>query len=161
MYCKPSSDMVGPAIAFAQAAAAKSMNIAVTALYRGGLWLPSENARKVSKWLFAFLGHYANLASLSISRKKARFPVYPKLHMVCHAALELKRCAERSPWVLSPLAFACQQEEDFIGKPSQVSRNSNPRQTHRNVLWRSMIKVQLSLQQAAKDQRAMDAYPDL
>eukprot|EP00435_Cladocopium_sp_Y103_P042404 s855_g11.t1 len=143
------------------AACANSMNVAVTFLYRNGLWLRNFQAKKLSDWIFCFLAHYAMLASLTMAAGKSRYPVYPKSHMVCHTALELLREAAESEWVLSPLATACQQAEDFIGKPSKVSRSTNIRQAHRSVIWRSLIKIQFCLQEAALDERGMDSYPDL
>ena len=135
------------------------MNVAMPFLYSSGLWLKSETARKMSDWIFSFLAHYAILAQKTMEAGKRRFPVYPKSHMICHTALSLQRLSTRCSWVLSPLATACQQEEDFIGKPSKVSRTTNVRQCHRSIIWRSMIKIQVSLQQAAQDQRGMDSYP--
>lgn len=145
----------------AQAAAAKAINIAVTFMYKSGLWLQSTSARRLSDWIFSFLGHYSLLAQLTLNAGKARYPMYPKNHMLCHAAVDLARRAERCEWQLSPLSTACQQEEDFIGKPSKISRFTNIRQAHRSVIWRSMIKIQYSLQQAGNDQRGMDSYADL
>ncbi|CAK9009501.1 unnamed protein product [Durusdinium trenchii] len=145
----------------AEAAAAKAINIAVTFMYKSGLWLQSTSARRLSDWIFSFLGHYSLLAQLTLNAGKARYPMYPKNHMLCHAAVDLARRAERCEWQLSPLSTACQQEEDFIGKPSKISRFTNIRQAHRSVIWRSMIKIQYSLQQAGNDQRGMDSYADL
>ena len=144
-----------------QAAGMKAINIAVTFLYTSGLWLRAADAKKLSKWLLCFLAHYSLLANFTIEESLRRFPMYPKLHMLCHTAIELGERADVSPWVLSPLAFACQQQEDFIGKPSQVSRHTNIRQAHRSVLWRSLVKVQSVLRAASKDERGMDSYPDL
>ncbi len=137
------------------------MNIAVTFLYQSGLWLPDTDAKKLSKWLYSFLGHYACLAKWSGEAGRKRFPIYPKAHMLSHAALELSRGAARASWVMSPLATSCQQQEDFIGKPSKVSRMTNIRQTHRSVLWRSLIKVQTCLKAAMVDDRGMDGYRGL
>lgn len=133
----------------------------MTHLYESGLWLRDVEARKLAKWLFSFLAHYALLAKLTLDDGKRRYPVYPKLHMLCHTAVALDRNAASCEWQLSPLATACQQEEDFIGKPSKVSRDCNVRQVHRFLIWRSMIKVLGPLIQSGKDQRAMDSYPDL
>lgn len=144
-----------------EVAGTRAINIAVTWLYLNGLWLRASDARKVSRWIFCFLARYSLLAHFSIEESLRRFPVYPKLHMLCHTAHDLAKHAERSPWVFSPMATACQQEEDFIGKPSRVSRMTNIRQAHRSVLWRSLIKVQSVLRAAAKDARGMDGYPDL
>ena len=147
--------------AFAEVAGTKAINIAVTYLYENGLWLRAANARQVSLWLFSFLGHFAVCAQLTLVSGRRRFPVYPKSHMLCHTALKLLRLSSRCEWILSPLATACQQEEDYIGKPSKVSRSTNVRQAHRSILWRSLIKIQVSLKQAAADQRGLNAYPDL
>ena len=134
------------------------MNIVITFLYQNGLWLRAAQAQRLADWLFSFLGHYAILADLSVRAGKSRYPVYPKNHMVCHTALEMLRQADTCEWLLSPLATACQQQEDFIGKPSQLSRKTNVRQAHRSVIWRSMIKINFCLIQAGKDQRGMDSY---
>ena len=133
----------------------------MTHLYESGLWLRDLEARRVAKWLFCFLAHYALLAKLTLERGKRRYPIYPKLHMVCHTAVALDRNAATCQWQLSPLATACQQNEDFIGKPSKVSRDCNVRQVHRTLIWRSMIKVIDPMRKAGEDQRAMDSYPDL
>ena len=138
--------------------ATKAVNITLTFLYRNGLWLKNVEARKLANWIFSFLGHYAVLADLCVRAGRSRFPTYPKNHMVCHTALQLLRDADTCEWLLSPLATACQQQEDFIGKPSQLSRSTNVRQAHRTVIWRSMIKIKFCLLQAGTDQRGMDAY---
>ncbi|CAL1126714.1 unnamed protein product [Cladocopium goreaui] len=139
-------------------AATKAINITLTFLYRNGLWIRDTDARKLSDWIFSFLGHYSVLADLSVRRGKSRFPMYPKNHMVCHDALEIRKKAETCEWQLSPLATSCQQQEDFIGKPSKLSRSTNIRQAHRSVIWRSMIKIRFCLLDSGKDQRGMDAY---
>ena len=144
-----------------EAAGSKAISIAVTFLYLNGLWLRASDARKLSRWIYCFLAHYSLLAHFTIEDSLRRFPVYPKLHMLCHTAHDLAQQAARSPWVFSPMATACQQQEDFIGKPSKVSRMTNIRQAHRSVLWRSLIKVQVVLRAASRDARGMDAYPDL
>ena len=144
-----------------QAAGAKAINIAVTFLYTSGLWLKAADAKKLAKWLFCFLAHYSLLARFTIEESLRRFPMYPKLHMLCHTALQLAQQADASPWIMSPMAFACQQQEDYIGKPSMISRHTNIRQTHRSILWRSLVKVHSVLRVASRDARGMDAYPDL
>ena len=134
------------------------MNVALTFLYENGLWLRNTAAAKLARWFFAFLAHYAILADRAVQCGKRRFPVYPKSHMLAHAALKLQRLSQTCRWVLSPLATACQQEEDYIGKPSRLSRSVNVRQAHRSILWRSLIKIQDSLRQAQADERGMDSY---
>ena len=145
----------------AEASAASAMNCAVEFMYSHGVWLRSGDAQRLSKLIFLFLAQFAILAQACLAEGARRFPVLPKTHMLCHTALKLARDAERVLWVFNPMATACQQQEDFVGKPSRVSRKTNICQVHRTVLWRSMIKVQFSLEAAAEDQRGMDGYPDL
>ncbi|CAK9110820.1 Uncharacterized protein SCF082_LOCUS51463 [Durusdinium trenchii] len=141
------------------AAAVSAINISMTFLYQNGLFIRAAHAKQLSQWLFVFLGHYACCAEICLRERKRRFPLYTKAHMLAHAALLLRRSSERAPWALSPLATACQMQEDFIGKPSKVSRRINVRQAHRNILWRCLIKTKFSLIAAAQDMRGMDAYP--
>lgn len=152
---------ISPPHTAAKAEATRAMNIAITFLYGSGLWLQDVEAKRLGDWLFAFLGHYSVLAQLTLNAKLRRFPCYPKAHMICHAALKLSRLSTKSKWIISPLATACQQQEDYIGKPSKVSRSTNIRQCHRTILWRSLIKIQVSLEEASVDERGMDSYPDL
>ena len=120
--------------------------------------IPGSSTSQISDWIYSYLGHYSVLADLTVRAGKSRYPMYPKNHMLCHTALELRQLAETCVWQLSPLATSCQQQEDFIGKPSKLSRSTNIRQAHRSVLWRSMIKIRFSLLDSGKDQRGMDAY---
>ena len=138
-----------------------SINVAIEFMYGHGVWLRSTDARKLSRLIFFFMAKFATLAQTCLAEGIRRFPVLPKTHMLCHAALKLSRDSEHMAWVFNPLATACQQQEDFVGKPARVSRKTNVRQVHRSVLWRSMIKIQFSLEAAAEDRRGMDAYPDL
>ena len=143
---------------FAEAAAAKAINLALGHLYRSGYWIPKEEAMMCGKLLFSFLQHYAICADITLRRGKARFALSPKHHMVAHAAHSLLTEGERAEWAESPLAHSNQIQEDFIGRPCRLSRRVHTRNLHRSVLLRSLIVYLLALKQADSDQRGMDAY---
>ena len=82
----------------------------------------------------------------------------PKLHYMAHCAIDLRRQADRSRWAMSPLACSVQLQEDFVGRPSRVSRRVNIRRVHRNVICRVMILGARALAQSDADARGMDAY---
>lgn len=142
----------------AEAAAAKSINLALSHLYRSGYWIPKEEAVLCGNLLFSFLQHYSICADLTLRAGKARFAITPKHHMVAHAAHSLVSEGERASWAESPLALSNQVQEDFIGRPSRLSRRVHSRSLHRSVLLRSLIVYNLALKQADGDRRGMDAY---
>lgn len=80
----------------------------------------------------------------------------PKAHFLAHLALKMKRQSEVLLWVQNPLATSVQCQEDYIGRPSRVSRRVSIRQVHRNVLCRVLILVQRALDAAAFDRRGLE-----
>ena len=82
----------------------------------------------------------------------------PKLHYFHHIALDMLRQSSNGPWVMNCLATSVQQQEDFVGRPSRVSRRVDVRRLHRNVISRSLILSKRALDQADHDERGMDAY---
>jgi len=90
---------------------------------------------------------------------KPRFAMMPKLHYLAHAALQLKRQSELASWAQNPLGASVQLQEDFIGRPSRVSRRVDIRQVHRNVIHRCLVLSEMALVNADVDDRGMDAYP--
>ena len=109
--------------------------------------------------LFHFCGAYQRLAYLTLRAGKNRYQIMPKNHYLCHIALKIRRDASRAEWVQNPLGTSVQCQEDYVGRPSRVSRRVDPRRIHTNVIHRSLILVCRSMKMADKDERGMDAYP--
>ena len=138
-----------------QAAGAKAMNVAVTFLYDNGLWLRANKAKKLSRWLFCIRGQYMPFW-------------HRRVWKLANAAIQCIRkdiCSVMLPWNcfaflkgVAGCCLQCQQQEDYIGKPSRISRKTNVRQAHRSILWRSMINITESLAQAEIDQRGKHAW---
>lgn len=134
------------------------MNKALSLLYNSGFWLSSSKARFAGDCLYTFLGHYAICANITMGQNKKRFSMLPKHHMVSHDAFELKDGSTRLEWIPNPIARTNQLQEDFIGRPSRISRRVSTRSLHRSVLLRSLIIYQESLILAAADDRGMHSY---
>ena len=91
-------------------------------LYRSSLWLDSETCRLCADLGLQFLRRYAQMASLSQSNGRCLFIYQPKIHVLHHFTVELWGAHERNVHAINPLAKSCQPSEDFIGRPSRLSR---------------------------------------
>ena len=136
------------------------MNTAISTLYHEGWFIRRDRAAKIGQLWLLFLQKYARLANLTYRRGLSRFPLVPKIHMLHHGALRLLREAEMAErngtlWACNPLSESVQMQEDFIGRPSRMSRRVNPKQIHARVCQRSLISTLQSLKAADKDQRGL------
>ena len=66
--------------------------------------------------------------------RRALFLYMPNLHRLHHLQKEMQWQATRCKWVMNPLAYACQADEDYIGKPSRLSRRVSPKWPVRRTL---------------------------
>lgn len=131
-------------------------------MYHEGFFIRSSRAMKIGKHWLLFLQQYTLATSIVHSRGLNRFAVIPKLHMLHHGALRLIREAQRAEedgtiWTINPLAESVQLQEDWIGRPSRLSRRVSPRQIHLRVCQRSLISVMQFLKRADADQRGLFA----
>lgn len=143
-----------------QAVGARSMNTALSVLYHEGFYIRSKRAEKVSHHWLLFLQKYAAAAGLVYNAGLSRFPLVPKLHYLHHGALRLLREAQRggnAGWAINPLSESVQMQEDYIGRPSRLSRRVCPKKVHLRVCQRSLIAVRQSLKKSDVDQRGLFA----
>ncbi len=122
----------------------KAMNACVSALYGNGFWIPSADARVIANQGMVFLQGYEKCINLAYARKLNRFTIMPKLHMLHHTFLNMLQQADTSDWVLNPLAESVQMDEDFIGRPSRISRRVNIRLAPLRTLQRYLIGVRIA-----------------
>ena len=66
---------------------------------------------------------------------------------------------DKTTWTVNPLAESVQMQEDWIGRPSRLSRRVCPKLIHRRVCQRSLISVMQYLKRADKDQRGLFGVP--
>ena len=112
-----------------QAVAVTMANSLMRGLYHAGVWISSAIARTLASSGLRFLSSYSKLAELCFQRRLQRFCLIPKLHFCHHLMVELHQQSLEAAWCLSPLAFSVQSQEDFIGRPSRISRRVSAKQT--------------------------------
>ena len=125
-----------------QGVATRMANSLMRGLYHAGVWIPSATAAALASRGFQFLSSYTRLAKISFQRRLQRFCLIPKLHFVHHLIWELHQQSLVADWCLSPLAFSVQMQEDFIGKPSRISRRVSAKQKQS---LRTLQRVLLSM----------------
>ena len=129
----------------AQAEGVKHVNSAISSLYRNGVWIERGEARVIAMHGIEFLRNYSQLAWLAFRSGSPKFPMQPKFHYLNHTWVELLQQSQKHRWCLSPLIFSCKMQEDFIGKPSRLSRRCNPRSVSQRVLQRSFAATRQCL----------------
>ena len=98
------------------------INIAFGIMYRGGVWLSSQEAREAGEAGLAVLTCYAQLASNTFNAGSCRCAYTPKCHCIHHAFLSMYRNADHYVWSVNPVTYSVQIDEDFVGKISRHAR---------------------------------------
>lgn len=125
-----------------------AINECLGALYREGVFIKSTKAHDIACQGLTFLKEYGALARLCFDKGQKRFPLVPKAHYLHHQFLELLTQSNRADWALSPLIFAVQMQEDFIGKPSRLARRVSSKTTSLRVIQRTFLAVRNALGEA-------------
>ena len=139
-HCQNSMDALGNFPLLEKAfEAALEMHLFLTKLYKEGLWICRRKARELYLHGARFLKLYGQLAHDSFRLSRPLFSLMPNLHRIHHIFFHLAD-QERggATWILSPLSWSCQVEEDFIGRPSRVSRRVSTRLMMQRTLQRCM-----------------------
>ena len=126
------------------ASAVKSGNYFMSQLYANDLWIPSAQAREISRAGKHFVSAYVYLAYLSSEVGEPKFPLKPKLHMVHEAAVALEIQSEESDFAYNPLAESCSIDEDFVGRVAFLTRHVSPRQMALRSIERYLVQINLS-----------------
>ena len=142
-------------VSISEAKSTQAMNMALTYMFAHGYWIPSQEALHLFKLLMVFLQGFTKCAQLTNEMGLHRFGLMPKIHYLHHAAHRLRQESERSPWAVSPLGESVQMQEDYIGRPSRISRRVDVRQLHLRVVQRSLIAAQQGLESSDVDTRGL------
>ena len=115
----------------------KASNKFFGTLYRAPLWLRERDREAVIDACSELLAGFTKLANYSFKKLKlCRWKFHPKFHMLSeirYALLDNRAQGVRS---LNPMAHSCQQDEDFIGKISQMSRTVSSRLVNTKTIQR-------------------------
>ena len=98
-------------------------------IYDHGLFLNRHCAAAVYESLHNFLDDFNRLAFLALYKHKyTAYAKKSKMHMMAHEKQDIRKMLMAGKrFVLSPLAFACEQNEDMVGRLSRLSRRVSQR----------------------------------
>ena len=99
-----------------------AINQSVHAMYLAELWLTVEEGREISGLGLRFLRRFEEAAEKAKAQNMNLFSFAPKLHCLHKIYLRVHSASAAGIRYLNPLAVSCQQCEDFIGRPSRLSR---------------------------------------
>lgn len=101
------------------------------------MWLPRSCADFMMKCGLQSLRAYAYCARQCIDMKLRLFCMRPKFHSWAHTVYELREKVQAGhEHVLNPAIYNCEQNEDFIGRISRISRHVSTRLTTYRTLQR-------------------------
>lgn len=119
--------------------AAKQMDCFLHGLYSWELWIPSNAAKEIAVSGANFLKLHGKAVQIAHSQGQLFFLLMPNFHRIDHLVWDMETQAAKSNFVLNPLYCATQSDEDFIGRPSRLSRRVSPRLTIQRTLERSLV----------------------
>ena len=116
-------------------------------MHSHGTWLPHKCACLQLDAGMCFARGYAFLADHCTALQVPGYRLRPKLHYYMHLLLDLKsRVDAADRWIMNSSLFLCEQNEDFIGRISRVSRRVHPSQASMRTVQRYLVKVRLLLE---------------
>ena len=121
--------------------AARASNLFLKELYRQEVWIHSSVAARIASLGLLFLKKHGEAVRMAFQNGRNLFMQMPNLHRWHHISLQLKWDSEKTNYVLSPLAVSSQTDEDFIGRPSRISRRVHASTVVLRTLQRSLVKA--------------------
>ena len=116
-------------------------------MHSHGLWLPRPCAQLQLEAGSKFYRGYLYMANLCIQMKVAGFRLRPKIHYFHHLLYDVQlQLRTDTRFILSSVAFLCEQNEDFIGRISRVSRRVAARSAGLRTTQRYLVKARCLLQ---------------
>lgn len=133
----------------------KAINLALEFMYTQGFFIRKEHGRRLGEWMMVWIQCYGECARLCHTQSLNRFSLIPKLHFIHHTALEAIHQSACSPWIVNPIALSVQTQEDWVGRPSRVSRRVNARRLMDRLADRTLICCQQAMEAADADMRGL------
>lgn len=104
-----------------------AIQAAIRGMYMGDLFLSHQESLHIGQNGLKFLRRYADLAADAASQGRNHFILQPKIHILHHWMVDLHKAGEEGRVALNPIGTSCQQNEDFIGRGSRLSRKVTAR----------------------------------
>ena len=119
-------------------------------MHSHNLWLPKSCTQFMMTQGLVALRSYSYCARVSMRMRKRLFCMRPKFHYWAHTVFELRESADSSRYTLNPCIYNCEQNEDFIGRVSRISRHVSTRATILRTLQRYGLSFQGRLRRMRK-----------
>lgn len=122
-------------------AAVCSANAFLRVFYHSNLWLANREADVAIAEGQQCLDTFQKLASTAFDWGLTRWKIQPKYHMVGEILFDMRSCREAGLPVLNPLCWSTQQDEDFVGRVSAISRHVDARTIHERTISRYQLAL--------------------
>ena len=120
----------------------EATSAAMQTMHVHGLWLERRCARRLYIEYMRMLRGYQLAGSRCLAFNYRAFIQKPKNHAAHHVAWSLRsQLLSGAPYVLNPEAYSCEQDEDFIGRVSRLSRKVSVRKQGSRLFERLFLKI--------------------
>lgn len=110
-------------------------NLCLSAMFQSAVFLTPEESGQIGGQGMRFLRRYAQLVTSARDANRSLFAIMPKHHVTQKIFIALLEASQQGKPILNPISVSVQQDEDFIGRPSRLSRRVTARQP---VMLRTM-----------------------
>ena len=130
--------------------AAKYVENFLKGIYSYEVFIPKQNGKYLAEQGLTFLKLYGRGAFMSWKEGKALFMMRPNFHRLHHILIDMrtKSNTENIQYIISPLTTSTQADEDYIGRPSRVSRKVSVRRVVSRTIERSLIAIRAAYSKA-------------
>ena len=115
------------------------LNAFVRMLYRSEVFVERARGLRIADRGMQFQRLYRQLASQAFAGNRCLYPLKPKIHGLDHIIHGMISQVENHGFCWNPMIVGNQQEEDFIGRPSRLSRRVSARLPATRTLQRYLI----------------------
>jgi hypothetical protein len=110
-------------------------------MYHAALFLTCEERNHLLKMGVSCIDAFHKCAQKAFEMEVTRWKYMPKLHMFGEILFKLHIEKREDLPSVNPLAYGTQQDEDFVGRISAISRNVSVRTVHVRTLTRYLVSL--------------------
>ena len=147
-FCKRNAENIQGSLLYMCFLAAVEIDTFFSKLFKEGVWIPGPKALEIAEHGFSFLRFNGRAAHGAFTEGRALFPFMPNLHRLHEIFFNVKDQATTAGVALNPLVLSTQMAEDYIGKPSRISRRVSCRLAVTRTLQRSLVATFAHLKDA-------------
>ena len=113
-------------------------------VYRAHLFMRRPEARHIAEHGRALMREYISCAEKAFDLQFCRFKYAPKLHIFGYMVLNLEKSIQAQTWIMTPIAYSCQLDEDTVGRISTLSKSCCLKTVHESTIRKYLVSVRLN-----------------